>query len=246
MQTQDSAVAPRSGLLTALDIVIAPKAAFATLRETPTWGWAFLIATIIGVIASIALIPAFTHALDASLPAQYAANPSIAKMPADQQQKTIASAISIANVTVKFAWIFIPIGILVGSLVQAVVMLVANAISRGDGTFKKFFALAINVTIVGTALASIVLAVIVLLRGSESFASQTDITNSVPGLGMLVPSSSKALAAFMGAFTIFNFWAVALLAMGMETVGNIKRPFAISSAVVILIVPALIAAGFAK
>jgi hypothetical protein len=110
-------------------------------------------------------------------------------------------------------------------------MLIANAISRGQGTFKKYFALAMNVTVVGTAIASLILAAIVLFRGSDSFSSQLDITNAVPGLGMLAPSSPKALAAFLGTFTIVNLWAVVLLALGMETVGNIKRP---------------IAAGFAK
>src|SRR5580658_8660898 len=116
MQTQDSAAPPRSGLLTALDIVIAPKAAFTTLREAPTWGWAFLISAVVGIAAAFLLLPTYSHALDVSLPAQLAANPSIAKMPADQQQQAIATGISYAKIGLKFAWIALPFIILLSAL----------------------------------------------------------------------------------------------------------------------------------
>lgn len=242
MQIQDSAAPPRSGLMTALDIIIAPNAAFATLRQSSTWFWAFLISSILGIAAALILIPAFTHAMDASLPAQLAANPSIAKLPADQQQTAIANATSVSKLIVKLYWIIIPFGLLLSGLVQALILLIANAISQGDGTFKKFFALAMNVTIVGGALSSVVLVIVVLLRGSDSFASAADITNAIPGLGMLVPSSAKVLSAFLGTFSVFNLWAVALLALGAQAVGNVKRPAAIGAALFILIMPALFAA----
>ncbi|GAC1405544.1 MAG: hypothetical protein NVSMB64_10510 [Candidatus Velthaea sp.] len=232
---QDVALSRRTGLQTALDVVIAPKAAFAQLREVPTWGWAFLVSTILGMIAAFALAPAVAHALSAELPAKLAANPQIAQLPAAQRDAAIAQQIGVAQTITKFSFIFIPIGLAIGSVLQASIMLVANAVTKGDGTFKKFWALAVNAAIVGTGISSLVLMLIVLIRGADSFTSSSEITNALPGAGMLVPASAKAAVAFFGVINIFALWNLTLLAIGMGIVARIPRGAAILTAIVLLL-----------
>ncbi|GAC1534564.1 MAG: hypothetical protein NVS2B17_03770 [Candidatus Velthaea sp.] len=232
---QDVALSRRSGLQTALDVIVAPKAAFAQLREVPTWGWAFLISTVLGMIAAFAVGPAVAHALSAELPAKLAASPQIAQLPAAQRDAMIAQQVGIAQTITKFSFIFIPIGLAIGSALQALFMLAANAVGKGDGTFKKFWALAVNAGIVGTGISSIVLMLIVLIRGADSFTAASDVSGALPGLGTLVPPGAKAVAAFFSVMHIFAIWNMVLLVVGMGIVARIPRGAAIVTAIVMLL-----------
>ncbi|MFN2459258.1 MAG: YIP1 family protein [Candidatus Velthaea sp.] len=235
MGTQQIAAANHSGLQTALDVIVAPKTAFHALRDVPTWGWAFAIATVLGVIASIVISPAIAHALSVEMPARLAASPQLASMPADRRDALIAQQIAFAATFAKFAFIFIPIAIGLAGLFQALIMLVANAIGKGDGTFKKFWAVSVNASIAGVGLSSIVLMIVVLVRGMDSFSSTAEVTGSVPNLAMLVPGASKRVAAFFGVMNVFAIWAVVLMALGMEIVGRIPRGVAAAAAIVMLL-----------
>ena len=82
MSTSPDTVGARPGLSNIVDIIVSPNAAFDRLRAVPTWGWAFLVATLLGIAGAIVIGPAVAHALDASMPAQLAANPQIAKLSA--------------------------------------------------------------------------------------------------------------------------------------------------------------------
>lgn len=246
MSTSQPAVARVSGLATVVDIIISPSSAFARLREAPTWGWAFLIATALGVIGSLMVGPAIAHVLQTTLPAQLAANPDIAKLPADQQQTMIARTLSISSVVAQFSFVFVPVGILIAALVQSVIMLIANAAGHGDGDFKKYFALSVNVSVVGVGLSYLVVGIIVLVRGANSFDSTVAVQGAVPGLGLLIPGAHGALAGFFGSMNVFALWSIALLALGMTGVGRIPRVPAWITAVVMLLLTACFAAYGAR
>jgi len=242
LSTSPPSVAPRSSLYNAVDIIVAPATAFDRLREVPAWGWAFLIVSVLGAIGSLLAAPATMHALQTTLPAQLAANDAIAKLPPDQQQRAIANALGFTKVMTQISWLFVPVLVLLVALIQALVMTIANAIAHGDGTFKKFFALSITVTVVGIGLSSIVLGIIVLVRGADSFESATAVQSALPSLGLLAPGSKGALAGFLGALNVFYLWSTALLALGMVRVGRITPPVAWSSAIVLLLLTACFAA----
>ena len=225
-----SAVDRRRGLQTVADILVAPRSAFAALREFPTWVWAYLIGAALLMLGTFALGPALQHALDASLPGQLLASPNIAKLSPDQQQKTIANIMATQRTIVGLTWIFPPFFILIAGLMQSTVMLVANAVGHGDGSFRKFWALAINVQVAG-ALGGIVTAAIVLVRGANSFERSTDLQAVLPNLGMLAPGAPPILAAVLTALNVAALWQTALLALGMIAVARIAA------------VPAWVAAG---
>jgi len=241
VESRQIAPSSRSGLQTALDVIVAPKAAFLALREVPTWGWAFLVAAVLAVVGSIVTGPAIGHAMATEMPAKLAASPQFAQMPADQRDAAIARTVGFFVTFAKFSFIIVIVGILVSGLIQALIMLIANAIGKGDGNFKKFWALSINVSVVGSGVASIVLMIIVLIRGADSFNSTVDIAGSVPSLALVAPGAGKTLATFLGTINIFNIWTAVLLAMGMGTVARIPRGVAVTFAVLMLVA----AAGFA-
>ena len=246
MSTPQPAAAPRSGLANIVDIIIAPNAAFERLRQVPVWGWAFLVAVLLGIAGTIVAGPAIQHAMETSMPATLAASDSIAKLPADQQQKQIAAIMSFSRILAKFYWVFIPPGLLIAGLIQALIMLIANAATRGDGSFKKFFALSITVSVVGTGLASIVLGVIVTLRGANAFETTTAVQSAVPSLALLAPGAKGALAGFLGALNVFVLWATALIALGMARVGRIPVGAAWATAIIMVLVTASFAAYGAR
>ena len=246
MSTSLPTVNRRSGLANVVDIIIAPNAAFDRIREVPVWGWAFLVATLLGIAGSLLSSPAVQHALATSMPAVLATNENIAKLPPDQQQKQIAAFVSFYKNFAKFSWVFIPVWLLILGLIQGVVMLIANAIGRGSGTFRQYFALSITVAVVGLGLSSLVLGVIVALRGADSFETMTAVQGAIPSLGLIAPGAKGALAGFLGALNVFILWATALLALGMERVGRVSRAPAWAAAIVMLLVTACFAAFGAR
>ena len=242
MSLSESTVDRRSGLLNVIDVIVAPKAAFERVRIVPTWGWAFLVTSLLGIAGTLVIEPALLHAMDKSLPAQLAANPQIAKMPADQQAAAIAKALAFSKLVAQFSWIFVPVSLLFIGVVQALAMTIANAAGGGDGSFVKYFALSETIMIVGTGLSSLVLALIVAIKGSAAFDSPNAIQSAIPSLGLLVPGLKGALGGFLGALNVFYLWATALLAIGMMVVGRIKAGTAWSTAVVLLLLTAAFAA----
>ena len=230
--------AGRSSLSNVVDIVVSPTTAYDRLREIPAWGWAFLAATVLGVIGALLYAPALVHAMETSLPAKLAAMPAIAKLPPDQQQTMIATQMKFTKIFLQLIWLFIPIQILLVGLVQGLIMMIANVAGHGDGSFKKFFALSITVSVIGVGLSSIVIGIIVLIRGASSFEEQSAVTGVAPSLALLVPGAKGALVGFLGAFNIFILWSTALLALGMQRVARIPAAAAWATAIAMLLLTA--------
>ncbi len=234
--------APRSSHSNIIDIVVSPSSAFDRIRETPAWGWAFLAATVLGVIGALLYGPALVHAMETTLPAKLAAMPAIAKMPPEQQQSMIAAQLKFTKIFLQLFWLFVPIQILLVGLFQGLIMMIANVAGHGDGSFKKFFALSITVQVIGVGLASVVIGIIVLIRGAASFEEQSAVTGAAPSLALLAPGAKGALVGFLGAFNIFILWSTALLALGMQRVARIPAVTAWATAILMLLVTAAFAA----
>ncbi len=243
MSTSEATADRRSGLTNAVDIVVAPHAAFDRLRIVPTWGWAFLVATLLAIVGVLLTLPASTHAIETSLPAQLAASPNIAKLPPDQQQQTIASYVGFTKLVTRFSWLFVPVILLIVGLVQGLIMTFANAIGGGDGSFKKYFALSMTVAVVGSGLGSLVTGIIAVVRGPSSFETLTSVQSALPSLALLAPGMKGFLGGFLGALNIFYIWAAVLLALGMVRVGRVRPPAAWTAAILILLITGCVA-GF--
>ncbi len=234
MDAEPTAERRPSGLQTTIDMLVAPRQACAHLRETPTWGWAFLIAVVFGMLASLALVPALHHAIEASLPAQIAATPSIAKLPPAEQQKAVARIVAVQSIALNVTWLASLVIVPIIALVQTLVMLVASRLGGGDGTFRRLWALALNVQVAGS-IGGLILAAIVLLRGPASFTDPAQIQAVLPNLGTIVPGAPRVIGAFLGALNVAAIWQAALLGTGMIVTARAARPAAWSAAAVMLL-----------
>jgi Yip1 domain len=234
----------RSSFANIVDIVIDPNAAFARLREVPAWGWAFVVGTLLGIAGFLLMEPASLHAFEKSMPATYAAMPQVAQLPADKQPAVIAQYMSFGRTLTQLTWVAVPLIFLVSSLISAVVMLIANAIGHGDGSFKKFFALSMLISMIG-GLALLLTGVIAIVRGADSFETTGAVQRALPNLAMLAPNAPHKLETFLGTITIAALWSTALTALGMIGVARISRPVAWTAAILMLFVIAAFTAAFA-
>lgn len=233
--TAPAAPAKTNGLTTVLDVITSPAKAFETLRAVPMWGWAYIITCILAMIGQYLATAGVMHAITAGWPAQVAANPQLAAMTPEQQQRGLQFAMA----AVKWAWLFTPVILLFCALLQSVLMLIFKAIGRGDASFKQLWASAMNTLLVGFGLYNIVYGLIVVVRGPASFNSSQALITSVPGLSWLVPGAPLKLAAFLGAFNIFAIWGAVLLTMAMTTVARTNRAVGIGCAVVTTVLAGL-------
>jgi hypothetical protein len=241
--TTDATFKPRSGLLTAIDVIIAPKAAFAQIAAAPTWAWALLLTVAVSVIYSFVTLPAAQHVVDASVPQILAHNPRIAALPPADQQKQITAIVGFYHFFVKLNWIVQPITIVITTLLQTVLLLVINIAAKGKANFRKLWSLAVNITVVGYGVTLLVMMLVIALRGPDAFDSLASITNTIPGLALLVPSDAAVLGAFLGPFNITNIWASVLFVIGMRTVSGVKTVPAVIAPVLMMLTVAIISAG---
>jgi hypothetical protein len=193
---------------------------------------------VLGVVGFLLAQPASMHAFDTSGPAQFA--PQLAQIPPEKQAGALAKMMSVGRIVIYVQWIFFPIGLLIGALISSVVMLIANAISKGDGTFKRFFALAVTTAVI-TGLGTVLNGAITLVRGAASYDTPQSVQTSLPSLALLAPAAGTKLQTFLGVMNVASIWVTALTALGMIAVGRVKPPVAWTFAILSL----LLSAGFA-
>ena len=234
-ESPQTAAPKANGLSTLLNVIAAPKEAFEALREAPTWGWALIVSLALFVVGTYLMLPAIHHAQDVAWPAQVAANPKLAGM----STADLAKMKSFGDIAIGLSPIFVIIGIFITMLIQTLIMLVMSAIGKGSGTFKTLWASAWNVAIVA-AIGSLLTAIIVVIRGAESFDSQTAIQAAMPNLGLLAQHAGK-LTNFLGAFTPFSLWAAWLIVQAMLFVARAPKGVAWTTGVLSILLPALFA-----
>ncbi|HTU69281.1 MAG TPA: hypothetical protein VMF11_03080 [Candidatus Baltobacteraceae bacterium] len=232
---------PANGLKTAWDTVVAPKAAFESIRIAPTWGWALLIALVLFGIGYYLMVPANQHALATDWPNMVAQNPIIAGLSSAEQQERLQTVLAISAYGWIFAIIFVPIGI----LISAVVYLIFDRIGHGEGSFGKYWAAACNIAVI-PGLGIVVNALIVLIRGADSFAKPIDVPAAMPSLIMLAPQAGPKLAVILASISPFSLWATGLGIAAISFVGRVPRVPAWLGGIAAFLVPVLIGAAFAR
>jgi hypothetical protein len=227
--------AKTNGLSTVLNVIASPVEAFQTLRIAPMWGWAFIVAVLLAAVGQYLATPATAHALQASFPAQMAANPRTAALtPAEQQ-----NALNIALAAVRFAWLFAPITVLVGALLQTIVMLIFRAAGKGDASFKQLWCASMNTLVVGLGMYSLLNGLIAMVRGPAAYNSTMDAFRAMPSLAWLAPSAPVKAVAFLAAFNAVSIWGAAVLAIAMIHAARVSKANAVACAVVTTVLAGL-------
>lgn len=233
---------PANGLQTLADVILAPKAAFERLRVQPTWGWAFIAAIVIGTIGAYLIMPAIVHATQAMWPAMMAQNPRTAALSAADQQRALQITLSF----MRFSWIAYIFLIPFAILVYSVVMLIFRAIGGGSASFASLWAVSCNIAVLSAGIASLVLGIIVHVRGADTFNSQIAVSSAIPSLSLLAPGVGIKLFTFLSGMNVFSIWAAVLIYMAMRITARVSAVPAVLTAVIGLCVPALLGAWGAR
>jgi len=236
MESEAGTASTGNGLKNAIDIVIAPKEALERLRVAPTWGWALLIVIVLYGVSSYLLTPAIVHATQADWPRQVAANPQLAQLTPEEQQRYLGISLKV----VSWIWLISPVIAFIAIAIQAIVMLIFKALGKGSASFGTIWAAAANIQIPVLGINSLVTALIVMLRGADAYNSSAAIQTAMPSLGLLVDPSMIKLHGFLSAIQPFTLWGCGLTIAAMAIAVRVDRTWAWATGILWL----LASAGF--
>lgn len=239
MSVSAPVAAKANGLSTVIDTIAAPAEAFERLRQAPTWGWAVTITIVLMMLGAYIQGPTARHV--AVLQTQRFMNTSTiaANMSAEQKQKAIENS----GKTSPFSYIGPLVALFFAVFFNALILLAGNAAGRGQADFKRLWCGSMNIAVPTLGLGAIVLGVITVLRGPDSFSSAMSMAQAVPSLGMLAPHAPATTAAFLSAISVFTVWGFFLNATMMRVMAKTSPGIAYTFAGIVLLLGALLSAG---
>ncbi|MGA9946039.1 MAG: hypothetical protein WBP75_13480 [Candidatus Cybelea sp.] len=232
-----------SGLKTAIDILIAPKDALEALRVVPTWGWALIVTLALMVLGYFLAQPAAQHASLGTLTQAFATNPLYTNLSDEQKRQMLERVAHPPAYQTALGLISLVLVLFVSTLLNAVVLLAANAIAHGSADFKRLFAGSMNIAVPAMGLYSVTLGVICRVLGAEHFTTTTDVLRAIPGLALLAPGATGKLATFLAGIHIFTLWGYGLNVGVMRITAGVKNALSWAFPLFILIAGAALQAA---
>lgn len=229
---------------TIIDIIVAPKDAFESLRENPAWGWAFLATLILMIIGYFLQQPATQHASYGSMQHALATSPIYATLSDEQKQRILQRVAHPPAYQVALGLTSLVVVLFVASLLNAVILLGANALGRGTGDFKHLFAGSMAITVPSFGVFSVVLGIICRILGPDHFATVADMYRAVPSLALVAPGATERLGAFLAGIQIFSLWGCGLNILMMRVLAGVRNAMAWVVPLLILLGAALLQSGF--
>lgn len=236
------APASRGGLAIVWDVIVAPRAAFESLRERTHWVWAFAIASTLGLIGAILQIPAGEHLVAATFAHQAATDPQMQSLSPAQRER----ALGFAKLAQHYAWIALPLIVLAGNAIAAGVLSIANAIGKGGSNYGRLFGMSCNISIVNFGLAYLLIGLLAARVGPDAINSQRDLVGLLPSLARFAPENAPKLAALLAAVNPFQIWSFVLIGIGLTTMTKLSPPLIWVTAFVVGFGSAVFAAAAAR
>jgi hypothetical protein len=239
METPAPAAAKSSGLSTVVNTIASPSEAFETLRVVPTWGWALVIAIVLMCIGTYLQGPATRHAGVVQTQQMMATNSFFASLtPAAKQQ-----AIERAGRPSPWGYLFVIVVLFIAAFFNTLIMLIGNAVGRGQAGFKQLWAGSMNIAVPTVGLGAVVLGIIAMLRGPDAFNNSMDIAKAMPSLAYLVPHASASAGAFLASISVFTLWGLFLNATMLRVTGRTSTGVAYGFAAAVTLIGAIFFAG---
>jgi hypothetical protein len=224
----DISQAPKvSGLKTVLDIIVAPKDAFESLRANPVWGWALLVTLVLMIVGYFLEQPASQHASYGTMQHALATSPLYTSLSDEQKQRILARVAHPPAYQAVLSVGGIVIGIFVATLLNAVIMLAGS----------------MNIAVPSLGLFYLVLGIICRVLGADHFATVFDINRAVPNLALLAPGATGRLGTFLSGIQVFSLWGFGLNVLMMRILAGVRNALAWFVPLLILIGAALLQAG---
>jgi len=237
---QTPSTAPRSELAVAFDVIVAPRSAFDAIRARPRWLVAYLITCALYLIGAVLKMPMSTRIAQNEIENVAADHRSLSLSP-DGQQALIARVVAHRHYFEAASPIFTIVTIALIALILWIVL----AFVKGHTRYSEMFALVTNVGIVNGGLSGLYFGIAVAFMTGAGFPLPQNPHDLVPNLALLAPNA-EPLHAFLSSFDICGLWSIALLALGFQIVGRVSRATAISTAIALFVIPAVVAAYFAR
>lgn len=231
--------AKANGLSTVIDTIASPNEAFERQRTAPTWGWALAIAIVLLLIGAYLQVPAAVHANAAQT--QHMMNSPIYATMSDAKKQHILER---AGKPSLFAYVGPVIFLFFGVLVNTLIMLIGNAVGKGEADFKRLWSGSMNIAVPTIGLAAVVLGVITTMRGPDAFSNSIQMMQSMPGLATLAPNAGIVLVSFLAGISVFTLWGFFLNATMLRVTGKTSAVVAYVFAAIVLLLGAGTGAAF--
>ncbi len=222
-----------------MNTIAAPSDAFETLRVAPTWGWACLIALVLLLIGTYLQGPASRHAAVIGMQKAVTTSSLLANLTPEKKQQMVAQA----GQPSATSFIGPVITLFIAVLFNTLFMLIGNAVGRGQADFKRLWAGSMNIAVPTLGLSAVVLGIITMLRGPDSFTSLTQIIRSTPSLAYLAPGASVGLGVFLAGISVFTLWGAFLNATMLRVMAKTSAGVAYTFAILVMLLGALVGAG---
>lgn len=242
MSTTAPVAAKANGLSTVINTIAAPSEAFESLRVAPTWGWALVFTIVLMVIGAYLQGPATRHA--GMMQTQQMMNTSSLFASLTPAQK--AAAVARAGQPSPWPYLVTVIVLFIAVLFNTVIVLIGNAVGRGQADFKRLWCGSMNIAVPTVGLGGVVLGIITMLRAPDTFNNSLDIARAMPSLAWLVPGGSPSLIAFGSAISIFTLWGLFLNATMLRVTAKTSTGVAYGFAALITLLGGLLFAAFAS
>ena len=238
----DTVPPSRNGLAVAWDTIVAPRTAFAALRERGTWVAAFVIVCVLGTLGAYLQVPAGQHILTTTFAHQIATDPNLTAMTPEKQKQALA----FGSIAQRYAWLAFPLIAVVGIGFSALLMTIAVAIGNGKASYARLFALCANIAIVNYGIAYLIIGLLAVRIGAEHFGSSRDLVTLLPSPARFAPENAPKLATLLSALNPFQLWSLVLLTLGLRDVAGVRMPIAIVTAIIVTFGSTLVAAALVK
>jgi len=220
-QTTPEIVA-RPGLALLLDILIAPRRAYATIAVTREWWPAALVVGACIVAQNILTVPADLNVL------------SLEHVPPPLGGNTVANIA--ANTVIQLLW--------QAFTWNVVASLFANFCAAGRPVYglmyRTFFALAANAA-VPIGLGLLATGIVIHARDPSAYHSVYQFVNALPiSLALFASPNNPREADFLSSFDLPTIWSVLLISFGGRAIGGIKLVPALIVPCAIVFISALI------
>ena len=230
--------AKANGLSTVVDTVAAPHDAFERIAAAPTWGWALVIALVLMLAGTYIQGPVMQHIRVESTQA-FLNNSSLAANMTDAQKQ---KALENASKPSVFTYVSPVIGLFIAVFFNTLVLLIGNAVGRGQADFKRLWCGSMNIAVPTLGIGTLVLAAIMVIRGPNAFHGGLAIAKAMPSLALVAPNAGPVLLGFLSGITIFTLWGFFLNATMMRVTAKTSPAIAYTFSAIVLLLGALFGA----
>jgi len=209
-------------------VLFSPKATFEDIVRKPSWLLPVVIATILGIVATVVLNQRINWR--DYMVQQIEKSPRAAQLSAEQKQQQAEIS---AKVTVYIVYAIGALGsVLFALIVGAVMMLAYNVLAGAGATFSQSLGIAAHTLLVGIVSTPIFLLVL-LLRPPGTVDPENPVATNLAAF--LPEESAKWLIALCKSIDIFTIWTLVLLAIGFAAVNPRKlkgsKPYVVAFSV---------------